>query len=258
MSRIGTFRTFRLVIHFGLRHDANMKRLFIHLALLTCWPLIGWSNTLYKCTDNAGLSTFSNFKREDRTCVVLSRALPTPGVGDLVKRAEQGDATAQTDLAKKYLRGEGVPKDVTKTFEWMQKAAVKGNADGQIGLGFLYGFGDGVPKDPSKAFYWFQKAAAQGNDNAESILGDMYVMGEGVSRNYTCAYALFNLSAAQGNEEAKGMRESIEAKLSSIELGEGQRLSSNWRKGHTLQGPCKSASGWPRVSGSPVKLPDGR
>ena len=73
--------------------------------------------------------------------------------------AEQGDAAAQTSLGLKYSKGDGVPKDLSKAFEWFQKAAEQGNADAQSQLGWMYFYNESVVQDLSKAFEWFQKAA---------------------------------------------------------------------------------------------------
>ena len=48
---------------------------------------------------------------------------PEKKATDLMKRAERGDAEAQDQLGVMYAKGEGVPKDEVKAFEWYQKAA---------------------------------------------------------------------------------------------------------------------------------------
>lgn len=45
------------------------------LALLLC-AFTAQAGTLYKCTDKAGHSTYTNFKVQNRSCTVLSRDVP--------------------------------------------------------------------------------------------------------------------------------------------------------------------------------------
>ena len=80
------------------------------------------------------------------------------------------DAEAQYELAKKYESGDGVPQDFTEAAKWRRKAAAKGHADAQVSLGMMYDIGLGVPKDYAEAAKWFRKAAAQGDAQATEWL----------------------------------------------------------------------------------------
>ena len=54
-----------------------MKNCFIALLALGCG--VAHANTLYKCTDDLGHSTYTNFKAQNRNCIVLSRDIsPSP------------------------------------------------------------------------------------------------------------------------------------------------------------------------------------
>ena len=119
------------------------------------------------------------------------------------KAAAQGHAKAQLNLGVIYVKGEGVPKDAAKAVDWWQKAAAQDNADAQINLGRIYGRGEGVPKDAAKAIEWFQKAAAQGNSHAQYILGLSYAIGEGVPKNAAKAFEWYQKAAVQGNANAQ-------------------------------------------------------
>ena len=88
----------------------------------------------------------------------------------LQKAAARGDAEAQYNLGWMYSNGEGVPKNIAKTFEWFQKAAAQQHADAQYNLGLMYRDGEGVTKDTIKAIEWFQKAASQGHAKAQFLL----------------------------------------------------------------------------------------
>jgi len=90
------------------------------------------------------------------------------------KLAEQGNITAQFDLAIAYENGDGVEKDYIKAAYWYTKAAEQGDADAQFNLGSLYYSGNGVEKSYEKAVYWWQKAAEQGNADAQEKLKTFY------------------------------------------------------------------------------------
>ena len=98
-----------------------------------------------------------------------------------IAAAERGDAAAQYQLARAYLRGEGVPKDVNKAFALMKSAADQGYADAIGGVGYFHSVGVAVPKDENQAAEWFRKGAAKGSAKAQLNLGKYLVEGKGGS-----------------------------------------------------------------------------
>ena len=66
-----------------------------------------------------------------------------------------------------YAKGEGVPRDDNKAFEWYFKAAEQRHAFAQYNLGLMYAKGEGVPRDDNKAVEWYFKAAEQGHALAQ-------------------------------------------------------------------------------------------
>ena len=80
----------------------------------------------------------------------------------LRKLAEQGDAESQNNLGRMYAYGEGVPNDNVEGAKWFRKAAEQGLAQAQFNLGWMYEHGQGMPKDEVEAAKWYQKAAEQG------------------------------------------------------------------------------------------------
>jgi len=114
------------------------------------------------------------------------------------------------------------------------KRAETGDASAQSKLGARYYFGEGVPKDAVKAMQWYQKAAAQGDIYAQVNLGVMYMGGEGVPKDAVLAYAWSSLGAGGGNATAVKNRNLYESQLTPAEKSEGQRLSSGWKKGQIL------------------------
>jgi len=82
-------------------------------------------------------------------------------------------------LGSRYLNGNGITKDLEKSFYWYQKVAEQEDVRGQSQLGFMYENGKGVQTDFKLAFYWLKKAAEQGDAGAQIKIG--YDMGEGES-----------------------------------------------------------------------------
>jgi hypothetical protein len=122
--------------------------------------------------------------------------------------AEQGDATAQCDLAGCYI---GLPygnaargelrwvrkKDPVEAVAWYRKAAEQDFATAQFNLGDMYEGGRGVPQDDVQAVAWYRKAAEQGLAGAQSSLGECYGRGAGVERDPVEEVAWYRKAAEQ-------------------------------------------------------------
>ena len=80
--------------------------------------------------------------------------------------AEQGDASAQTNLGLMYDRGLGVPQDYAEAMKWYRLAAEQGDASAQTNLGLMYDIGLGVLQDNVMAYMWYNIAAANGHKEA--------------------------------------------------------------------------------------------
>tara|TARA_B100001013_G_C24576977_1_gene428991 strand:- start:53 stop:562 length:510 start_codon:yes stop_codon:yes gene_type:complete len=150
-----------------------------------------------------------------------------------LNKAEAGDVEAQTSLGWMYAKGEGVAEDYAEAFKWFRKAADQGYAEAQYILGLNYYTGLGVPKDNVEAVKWFRKAAEQGHSNGQFDLGVMYYNGEGARKDIVEAYKWLNLSAAQGNEEAKKNRQIIAKEMTKEQIGEAERLASEFKPSPT-------------------------
>ena len=115
-----------------------------------------------------------------------------------LKAAAQGNAEAQAivgELPKFYPNSE-LLKNVD-TIAPLRQSAKSGNLEAQFQLASRYQTGDGVSKDPSEAFKWMQKAAQQ-EGGSSSVVGDaryqlglMYEKGEGVAPDLIKAHELF-------------------------------------------------------------------
>lgn len=91
----------------------------------------------------------------------------------LLRRAENGDATAQNNLGYRYSNGIGVPKNNVEAIRWYRRAAEQGDATAQYNLGVHFQNGAGVRRDNSEAEKWYKKAAEQGYESAQKALQKM-------------------------------------------------------------------------------------
>jgi TPR repeat protein len=76
--------------------------------------------------------------------------------------AEQGYASAQTNLGVMYDNGRGVLQDYKTAVKWYRLAAKQGYAPAQYNLGNMYAKGEGVPQNYKTAVKWYRLAGKQG------------------------------------------------------------------------------------------------
>ena len=95
-------------------------------------------------------------------------------ISDLRALAEDGDASAQSELGGMYLYGRGVAQDDAEAVRWFRLAADQGDASAQAKLGGMYLYGLGVAQDEAEAFRWCRRAADQGDASAQFFLGTMH------------------------------------------------------------------------------------
>ena len=146
--------------------------------------------------------------------------------------AEQGDTTAQYDLAVMYDNGQGVAQDFKAAANWYARAAEMGHASAQFSLSGMYERGRGVPQDYKTATMWLTRAAEKGHPVAQNYLGMAYMTGQGTPRNYVRAHKWWNIAASQGDEKAKEYREKIEKTMSSTQIVEAKRRAREWVEKH--------------------------
>ncbi len=125
----------------------------------------------------------------------------------VVQQANDGDKSAQSDLAQRYYYGDGVAKDYQEALKWF-KLAAETYLDAKCYVGYIYYHGEGVAQDYQEAIHWFKKAADNGSARANWSLGAMYSAGQGVSPDEIEAVKFFRLSAEEGfgyAQEALGL-----------------------------------------------------
>src|SRR5450631_3655245 len=84
-----------------------------------------------------------------------------PGIADLARRANAGDAKAQLELANAYFEGKDTPKDEQTGLSYLEKAAKQGLARAQFEMG-EHIVHQGASADYSTAYMWYTLASRGG------------------------------------------------------------------------------------------------
>jgi len=121
----------------------------------------------------------------------------------ILSQAQQGDSQSQFVVAKNYLAGVNIDKDIDKGIEWLTLSAKNDHISAQLQLGTLFLDGEHVKKDLPQAYRWIKSAAESGDTTAQLYLGDMYKKGLGVKRSNSKAIKWYRKSANRGNVEAR-------------------------------------------------------
>jgi TPR repeat protein len=80
------------------------------------------------------------------------------------------DADAQYYLARTFLEGQGVAKDVKQAAKWMYQAAMKDQYEAQAKFGSMLFLGQGVPHDAANGLKWLEIARYTAPMGAPGIL----------------------------------------------------------------------------------------
>lgn len=120
----------------------------------------------------------------------------------LQQQARAGDATAQHELARRLIEGDGIEQDFGDGSDWFREAAIQGMANAQYNLGVLYERGLGVTKDDVRALLWYHSAAEQSHPLAQYNLGIFYLQGRGIPLSYAEAVRWFRAASDQGVAKA--------------------------------------------------------
>lgn len=167
-------------------------------------------------------------------CVVATGALVgavparSQSIESLKTQAKDGNAEAQYELAKAYISGQGVDKDVKQGMEWLEKSAVLEHAGAQDALWVMYrkGFTPYLTKDPKRALEWLRKSADHNYATAEYELARLYLDGDaetGISRNPKEAAKWFRKAARQpGSDKSRASLEDM------LHKGWISKQEANW------------------------------
>jgi TPR repeat protein len=133
------------------------------------------------------------------------------------------DTNQETACYSKYNAG-----DYDTALSICTKAAEQGYATAQTNLGWMFDSGQGVPQDDKQAIYWYTKAAERGHASAQHNLGWMFANGQGTPKNNVLAYVWWNIAAAQGHKFAEKNRGIIEGRMTLSQIAEAQKLSGEY------------------------------
>ncbi len=186
-----------------------------------------------------------------------------PALASLRSEAEAGDPTAQRELGRRYLEGDGVAPDAAAARRWLEEASVSGDAEAQYILGTLYEQGIGIERDSLIAMAWylsasdsgmpeasmrlgqifrdgdlwpqsypdaveqFRAAADAGLPDAEYELANLYSTGQGVDRSDLLAHIWYSRAAEHGHPLAGSRAEAVAATLTPDQLAQSESLAAD-------------------------------
>ena len=123
-------------------------------------------------------------------------------------------------------------QDYARSASIFMRRAELGQAIAQTYLGYMYANGRGVPQDFVAATKWLRRAADQGYPDAQFLLGLMYDKGHGVKQDFVEAEVWLNLAAAKSDHRQRDywtrIRDAVAGKLTLDELAEAQQRALEW------------------------------
>lgn len=113
-------------------------------------------------------------------------------VSDIIKKAEQGDASAQLEYGRLLkTTGNGVEQDWQKAVEMLQRASDNGNPDAQWELGLMYEYANHVDQDQAKALELYQNSADAGSPIGLYLVAHCYQHGIVVEEDLAVSDSLY-------------------------------------------------------------------
>ena len=136
---------------------------------------------------------------------------PEKMIQDLTRRANQGHAPSQYNLACAYDYGNtGVRQDQAKARVLYKLAADQKHARAASNLACSYRDAEGGPRDYKMAVHYFRVAAELGHVKSQTNLGLLYLQGHGVERDLKEARHWLTLGANAGDELARNKLQTLE------------------------------------------------
>ena len=140
-----------------------------------------------------------------------------------------------------YRKGDGVPKDSTKSFMWIKKAADLGLPSAQFILGGYYLKGEGVAKDRGKGVELFMQAAENGSVEAGQIMMKLtiYIDPEQQGRDGKLSFKAYKKIVLNGDKDNQYMVGQIY--LNGWGIDKSGRQAASWFKRAATQGHADAA-----------------
>ncbi|CAG1773159.1 partial Secretory immunoglobulin A-binding protein EsiB, partial [uncultured bacterium] len=114
-----------------------------------------------------------------------------------------GCVDARLFIGKRYMAGDGLPRNLQRAEQYLRGAAEAGLAEAQAVLGELYLIAEPPLADPVKAAAWLAKAVAQRYPAAYFALSELYERGTGVAKDLKKADELLLQAADFGEPKAQ-------------------------------------------------------
>jgi TPR repeat protein len=154
-------------------------------------------------------------------------------LGEMLARAERGDAWAQTMLGFMYLRGEQVVADIDQAARWFLRASQQGSFTARYALGTLL-CPTCVPKpDYAEQVARYRAAAEHGAALAQANLASLLADGRGTAKDPVEAlmwYELATQAQQQGVAEfAQRRRDALAQRLTPQQIAEARARAAGFR-----------------------------
>lgn len=124
---------------------------------------------------------------------------------------DAGHIQSAFNLSQMYRHGEGVAKDMVRSFELLRHAAEGGMTMAKCNLGNQLIRGEGCEPDPVEARLWLQQACDEGDTIAPVSLAVLLATGEGGPRDLAGARELLQPLARLGNPNAIALLARLDA-----------------------------------------------
>ena len=136
------------------------------------------------------------------------------------KAAHQGHDKAMVEVAIAYnFKAHATKADTLQAIKWYTKAAAKNNGQAMYRLGRM-------AKTDSEALQWYQKAAAVGDDDGIREIGGYYQEGKGVAQDYQKALEWYLKAAAKS--DAVSMNKIGELYLEGLGVAQDTKEARKW------------------------------
>lgn len=100
-------------------------------------------------------------------------------IKEFIALADSGNAEVQNKLGECFFSGMGVPKDIKKSWYYLELALAQNNSQAMLNLGFFYRKGIGCTRDLLMAEKLYKRSYELGDKEAAGCLGEMYLYGMG-------------------------------------------------------------------------------
>ncbi len=144
--------------------SCGMMSLSMIFGISACTPS---ERKVMVCDPECSLRPISQVQQE------LREIFEDDGRLDDLEAVAAQDPRAAHDLALRYFRGDGAPRNNNQAVSWMRVAAEQGDLKAQKALGHLYMTGlEGIGRDPGEAHAWLLLAASRGDIESQQLLAE--------------------------------------------------------------------------------------